>query len=84
VATDPHFARSGTSGLLGKLSEDPINGLKLPVVVEEKAKLLAAEAHLPYLEWLRECISLAVIGRDELERRFHARLDAIEGKTQER
>lgn len=80
---DPHFARSGTSGLLGKLSEESINGLKLPVIVEEKAKLLAVEAHLPYLEWLRECISLTVMGRDELERRFRARLDAIEGKAGE-
>lgn len=80
---DPRFARSGTSGLLGKLSEEPINGLKLPVIVEEKAKLLAAEAHLPFLEWLREVVSLSVMGRDELERRFRARLDAIEGKGNE-
>lgn len=81
---DPDFSRSGFTGLFGKLSSEPINGLKLPIVVEEKAKLMAAEAHLPYSEWLREVISLAVMGRDEAERRFRARLDAIEGKVEQR
>ena len=81
---DPNFSRSGFTGLLGKLSEEPINGLKLPIIVEEKAKLLAAEAHLPFNEWLREVISISVIGRDEMERRFRARLDSIVGPVKER
>lgn len=83
IKDDPLFSRSGTSGLFGKLSQDSIKNLKLPIVVEEQAKLLAVEAHLPFSEYLRELISISVMGRNEVERRFRARLDAIEGKGDE-
>jgi hypothetical protein len=79
----PKFARSGFTGLFGKLDDRPVNGLKLPIEVVERARERAGEAGLPFHEYLREIVSLTVMGRDEAERRFRTRLDAIAGTVKE-
>lgn len=80
---DPLAARTGFSNLFGKLDDEPVNGMKLPIVVVKVAKERAAAAELPYQEYLREIITIGVMGRGEVERKFARRLDAIEGKVKE-
>lgn len=80
---EPSASRSGFTGLFGKIDDEPVNGLRLPITVIERAKQRAVEAGLPFHEYLREIVTLGVMGRDEVERRFRARLDAIERKVHE-
>jgi hypothetical protein len=76
-------ARNGFTDLFGKLEKSPIPGLLLPKEVTERAQRLASEEGLPFQEYLREKFVVSVMGRDEVERRFRARLDAIAGKPKE-
>lgn len=77
------FARSGQSGLFGKLADEPINGLKVPREVQDRLLEMSHEAGLPFQELIRELLTIAAFGRAEVERRFQARLDAIEGKVEQ-
>lgn len=79
---DPAFARGNTS-LFGKFSEAPINGLKVPTEVKERLEAMAHEANLPFHEFLREKLTLSAFGREEVERRFRDRWDAIEGSLKD-
>lgn len=67
--------------MFGKLEKTPVPGLLLPVEVTEKAARLANERGLPFQEYLREVFVAHVMGREEVERRFAQRLDAILGST---
>lgn len=79
----PKLARSGFSNPLGKLGK-PINGLTLPIEIEERLrKRWSAQGHGSFLEFLRERIVIAEVGRDAVEDAQRRRLDAIEGKQQE-
>lgn len=75
-------SRTGFTNPFGKLGK-PINGLTLPVEVEEQLRKRAAHAGIPFLELVRELIVIAERGRDVVEGTLRARLDAIEGKQQE-
>lgn len=76
-------SRSGFTNLYGKLSDEPINGLKLPIEVLERLREEAGVVGLPFHEFLREVLTLRVFPREEVERAFAKRLDAIEGKVKE-
>jgi hypothetical protein len=77
-------ARAGFTNLFGKIDDAPVNGLKLPLEVMEAAKAKAVEANLPFQEFLREVVTIGVMGREEVKRRFDARLDTIAGKVKEK
>ena len=79
----PAAARHGFTDLFGKLEKTPVPGLLLPREVTERAQRLACEQGQPFQEFLRERFVVSVMGRDEVERRFRARLDAIAGKPKE-
>lgn len=76
-------ARSGFSNPYGKLGP-PINGLTLPVDIEEELRRRWQEHGVgSFLEFLREFIVTHEMGRKAVEDAQRRRLDAIEGKQQE-
>jgi hypothetical protein len=77
----PMFGRTGVTSSFGKLDDSPINGLKLPLEVMERAKARAIDAGLPFKEYIREIVVMGVMGRDEVQRRWAERMDAIAGKV---
>jgi hypothetical protein len=79
----PAFSRSGVTNLFGKVDSVSLKDFRLPAVVLERAKERAADAGLPLQEYLREMVTLGVMGREEVERMFARRLDAMTGKARE-
>lgn len=76
-------ARTGFTNIFGKLGK-PLNGLTLPLDIEEgMRKRWMAQGHGSFLEFIREVIVVAEVGRSAVEDAQRRRLDAIEGKQQE-
>lgn len=71
------FARRGSTGLFGKISEGGIGTLRLGQETEVLVREAAARARQPVCEYLRECIERGFHGEDEVERRRTLRLDQI-------
>ncbi len=80
--SEPRASRNGFINPFGKMGK-AINGLTLPVDVEEELRARAAHTGIPFLELLRELIVITAKGRDAVDATLRARLDAIEGKQQE-
>lgn len=79
----PAFARTGNTNLFGKLDPKRINDFKLPTEVLDRAITRANEFGMPLQEYLREVVCIGVMGREEVERRVRARIDAMTGKPRE-
>lgn len=78
----PAESRSGFTHPFGKLGA-PINGLQLPVEIEALHRQRAEEIRIPFREYLREVLSVAAVGHEEMKRATNDRLSAIAGKLQQ-
>lgn len=73
----PKFSRSGFTNPWGKLDDEPIQAFKVPQVVKARLKEQAAEAGLPFHEYLREIVTIAAMGRGAVKDAYASRVDAI-------
>lgn len=71
------FARTGHTHPLGKI-QPPIGQLRLHQTADERVRELAAQARKPVLEFVRDILEVAVVGRESIEHRQSIYLDKLE------
>lgn len=72
----PRFARTGKTSPLGKI-QPPLGQLRLHQLPDERIRAAAAKAGKPVLEFARDVLEMAFVGREEIEHKQTIYLDQL-------
>lgn len=80
----PRFARGGFTNPFGKISAKALRNIRLPMAVQEELERQAAEIRIPVHEFVRELVTVRVMGTDRVKATFAKRIEAIDGSVSEK